>query len=148
MYCKIKIKIGNKELKTIVIIDTGNFLREPITQKPVIVIEKEELKNAMPEYILDNLEEIIIGKDLDLGIYSSKIRIIPFTSLGKENGILIGLKADKVVVEMKESIITINNAIIGIYNGCLTRSGKYHGLIGMDIIEGKSINSSVYEEIM
>ena len=100
------------------------------------------LVNIVPDYILNNLNEIINGKDIDLEDYSSKIRIIPFTSLGKENGILIGLKADSVEIDMEENTINIADVIIGIYNGHLSKNGKYKALIGLDILE----NSNMYNE--
>ena len=81
MYCNVKININLKSVYINAIIDTGNFLREPITKMPVIVVEKKALYNIIPNYILDNLNEIINGKDIDLGEYTSKIKIIPFTSL-------------------------------------------------------------------
>ena len=92
------------------------------------------------------MEEIIIGKEFNLEQYTSKIRIIPFTSLGKENGILLGLKADYITIELEENSIKIQNIIIGIFNGTLTKTGKYHGLIGLDIIEGKNENNLIYEK--
>jgi len=87
MYCNIKVNINSKYAYINAIIDTGNFLREPITKMPVIVVEKNELVNIIPDYILNNLNRIINGEDIDLQEYTSKIRIIPFTSLrqGKWN---------------------------------------------------------------
>ena len=58
----------------------------------------------MPEDLLVNEEDVL-----------SKIRIIPFSSLGKENGILLGIKADKVNICFEELSKDINNVIIGIY---------------------------------
>ena len=81
MYCNIKININSKYTYINAIIDTGNFLREPITKMPVIVVEKDMLNNVVPNYILDNLDKIINGEDIDLGEYTSKVRIVPFTSL-------------------------------------------------------------------
>ena len=134
----IKIYLNNGYIKTNVIIDTGNFLKDPITKTPVIVIEKNILFKIIPEKVLNNLDKIIIGNDIDLGEYREKIRIIPYTSLGKKNGILLGIKADKIQIMMEENVITKNNIIVGIYDGILSRSGKYHGLIGLDIIENES----------
>ncbi len=110
---------------------------------PVIVVEKNTLINVIPNYILDNLDKIINGKDIDLRDYSSKIRIIPFTSLGKENGILLGLKADNVTIQMEENTININDVIIGIYNGTLSKNGKYKALIGLDLLENSNINNEL-----
>lgn len=104
---------------------------------PVIVVEKNTLVNIIPNYILDNLNEIINGEDIDLKDYTSKIRIIPFTSLGKENGILLGIKADNVIVQQEEGEININNVIVGIYNGILSKSGKYKALIGLELLENR-----------
>ena len=91
MYCNIKVNINSKYTYINAIIDTGNFLREPITKMPVIVVEKDTLINIVPEYILNNIERIINGEDINLEEYSSKIRIVPFTSLrqGKRNIIRI-----------------------------------------------------------
>lgn len=137
LHCNIKVNINSKYAYINAIIDTGNFLREPITKVPVIVVEKNTLVNVIPEYILENLDKIINGADVDLKEYTSRVRIIPFTSLGKENGILLGLKADNVVVQMEENNININNVIIGIYNGVLSKTGKYKALIGLDLLENK-----------
>ena len=137
MYCKINININSKHRYINAIIDTGNFLREPITKIPVVVIEKEVLYGIIPDYILDNTNKIINGEDIDLKEFTSKIRIIPFTSLGKENGILLGLKADSILVELEENDINISNVIIGVYDGHLSKTGKYKALIGLDLLDYK-----------
>lgn len=135
MICYAKIIIDKKEVFIKAIIDTGNFLREPITKLPVMVVEKNLLYEIIPKNILDNLDKIINGEDVEIGEYISKIRLIPFTSLGKENGILIGIKADRVLIQRDEKNINIDNVIVGIYNGTLAKNGKYHGLIGLDMLE-------------
>lgn len=92
MYCNIKVNINSKYAYINAIIDTGNFLREPITKMPVIVVEKSTLVNIVPDYILNNLEKIINGEDINLEEYTSKIRIIPFTSLRKRKWNITGNK--------------------------------------------------------
>ena len=135
MYCDIEIKINNKYSYVKGVIDTGNFLKEPITKVPVVVVERKAIENIVPEHILNNLEEIINGKDVDLKEFANRIRIIPFASLGKENGILLGIKIDSIVVKQDEKTIKNNNVIIGIYNGRLTKNGKYKALIGLELLE-------------
>lgn len=134
MYCSLKICSGNKELELIAIVDTGNFLRDPITKMPVVVIENEKLVEVFPGSILNNVTNIINGKDVDLGEYSSKIRVIPFKSLGKENGLLLGIKIDEIEAEYQDIQYKHKDVIVGIYNGRLSRTGKYAGLVGVDII--------------
>lgn len=136
MFCNINIKIQGKEKNIKVMVDTGNLLKDPISGMPVIVIEHTELYDILPKEILNNLEKIL-GGDLEeipeniKNEYLSKLRVIPYSSLGKQNGMLLGIKADEVKVE--EEIIK-NNVIIGIYNKALTKRGEYNGLIGIELI--------------
>ena len=143
MICSIKLSINSKIIYLNAIIDTGNFLKDPISKMPVVVVEKECLNGLIPNKILDNLDKIINGEDVELNEYISKIRLIPFTSLGKENGILIGIKADSIVIENEE----IKNIIIGIYNGHLSKHGKYKALVGLDLLDSKDNNKLAYEKI-
>lgn len=141
MYCKINIQINQKNVHVKALIDSGNLLKEPISGYPVIVVEKYELVNILPINILDNLKEILkgnyLGKDEDneLEYYVSKFRVIPFSSLGKQNGMLLGIKADKVIISFEEEEISINNSIIGIYDEHLTKNGNYTALVGLDLLE-------------
>ena len=139
MFCDIEIKINNKEIKTKTMIDTGNMLKEPITNTPVIVVEHTLLYECMPKEILNNLENIIGGDfekvpDKIKEKYISKLKLIPFSSLGKQNGILIGIKPDyiKIITEEKEDIK--ENVIIGIYNKSLTKRGEYRALMGIELL--------------
>ena len=97
MYCKIKININSKLIYINAIIDTGNFLREPITKIPVVVVEKNALYNIIPDYILNNLNKIINGEDIDLKEFASKIKIIPFTSLRQRKWNIVGDKSQQYI---------------------------------------------------
>ena len=59
MFCTIKIKLNEQEIETKAMIDTGNLLKEPITNTPVIVVEHTLLYECMPKEILNILEYII-----------------------------------------------------------------------------------------
>lgn len=91
MLCDLEIfyKGNYQKLKTM--IDTGNLLKEPISQTDVIIVEKNSLRGMIVDEILDNIDNIIQGKWLDSkeDIYSYKFKVIPFSSLGNDNGLLI-----------------------------------------------------------
>ena len=138
MFCNVNIKIQGKEKNIKVMIDTGNLLKDPISGMPVIVIEHTELYDILPKELLNNLEKIL-GGDLESipenikNEYLPKLRVIPYSSLGKQNGMLLGIKADEVKIEKEEENIR-KNVIIGIYNKALTKRGEYNGLIGIELI--------------
>lgn len=126
MLYKIKIKFNGTEKILNAIIDTGNMLREPISGLPVAVIEKEVLYNVLPQELLDNIDSILGG---DVQKLQEKIRIkfetklvlIPFASLGKEHGMLVGVKLDEFYV-LQNDVFIKKNAIIGIYNKKLSKN--------------------------
>jgi stage II sporulation protein GA (sporulation sigma-E factor processing peptidase) len=125
---KIDIVLNNKTAKVNAILDTGNSLKDPISNYPVIVVEYEALQLALPDRLAvvfnsngseinyDNLCGILDNTDLVL-----KIRLIPFSTLGRQNGMLIGIKPDIVRLTGKKCKREIKDVVIGIYNN----NGKF-----------------------
>ena len=142
MVCDMEIFYKGKYQKLKTMIDTGNLLKEPISQTDVIIVEKNSLKGIVSDEILDNLDNIVQGKWLDSinYIHSYKFKLIPFSSLGNDNGLLIGFKPDYIKIFDEEECIR-NDVIIGIYNGKLCKSNLYTSLIGLDILTNKKVTS-------
>ena len=141
LICEITVEIENRKITTKALIDTGNMLKEPITNTPVVVIEHTLLYDVIPKEILNHLEEIIGGdfekipEDIK-NKYVSKLKLIPYSSLGKQNGMLLGIKAKKLIIvkgEEKEKIEK-ENIILGIYDKSLTKKGEYRAIIGMEFV--------------
>ena len=139
MFCDVEVELNNKKIKTRAMIDTGNLLKEPITNTPVIVLEHTLLYECVPKEILDNLESILGGELVKIpeeirNEYISRLKLIPFASLGKQNGMLVGIKADSLKIMQDEQEKESKNVIVGIYNKSLTKRGEYRALIGIDLL--------------
>ena len=137
-YINLIISYYNKQTSVRALLDTGNSLHDPISNFPVIVTEYDCLKNILPENFLKavksdtlNFENISCISDT---VLLNKLRIIPFSSLGKENGMLIGFRPDSVVADINETNRTIENVIIGICSVRLSKDGSFHALINPEII--------------
>lgn len=139
--CEIEIFYQGKNTKLKTFIDSGNLLKEPISQANVIVVEKESLKNIVDQNFLDNTKNILSGNLLSTGtdILKNKIKIIPFSSLGNENGMLVGFKPDYIKI-YDDDVKTASNVIIGIYDGKLTKTNLYTSLIGLNILKESDVN--------
>ncbi len=139
MICDIEIILNNKKINTKALIDTGNMLKEPITNTPVVVVEKILLYECIPKEILNNINQII-GGDLEKipqqiqSQYISKLKLIPFSSLGKQYGMLLGIKVQQIKIIKESEEITKENIIVGIYQQSLTKNGEYQALMGMEFI--------------
>lgn len=139
MFCNIKVKLNNKEIEVKAMLDTGNLLKEPITNIPVIVIEHTLLYECIPKQILNNIDDILGGdfskiSDEIKQKYMTKLKFIPFSSLGKQNGMLLGIKPDYVIIkDENDDEKKLNEIIIGIYNKSLTKRGEYRALMGLEL---------------
>ena len=137
MFCEVEILCNEKNIKTTAMIDTGNLLKEPITNTPVIVVEHTLLYDCIPKEILNHLEELL-GGDFEKipekikEEYITKLKFIPFSSLGKQNGMLLGIRADNVIIKTEEKEEKKENIILGMYPNSLTKRGEYRALIGIE----------------
>lgn len=146
IFYDINIFIYGKSIKVRALLDTGNMLKDPLTNRPVIIVTKRSLSKIVPEPILDNINLIIGGDRLGQIINKEvpkRIKVIPFKSLGNEHGILIGIKSDKIIVDNCE----IKDVIIGIYEKEFSRTKKYDALIGIDLLDEEECNYELNRKI-
>lgn len=129
----VEIFIGTKKAKIKALLDTGNMLKDPITNRSVIVVAKRSLQSILTREILDDITLVLggdkIGNLLNEEL-ASRIKLIPFNSLGNEHGILLGIKSDKIIVDDME----IKDVIIGIYGKEFSKTKRYDALIGIDLL--------------
>ncbi len=140
IYYPIKIFCGTQEASLNVLADTGNTLCDPISNAPVIVAEYKAIKGFFPESIKEMFTE---NNECDLyrlsaavegGDFWGKFRMIPFSAIGRQNGLLLGFRPDRVEITQDDTKITLDNTVIGIYNLCLTKDGAYQGLINPQLL--------------
>lgn len=138
MFYNIEILINDKTKKISALLDTGNFLKEPITGMPVVIVEKRQMEKILPVEILENINTIIEGnldKITNIQEYVERFRVIPFSSIGNKSGLLLGIKPDLIKVEHEDGdIISKKNVILGLYEDRLSKNGKYQALIGLDLV--------------
>lgn len=144
MIYEIKIKIGEKKLDVKAMLDTGNLLKDPISGMPVVVVEKKQLYSLLPTKLLDNIDKLIGGEgeslldQIEEKEVLTRFRMIPFSSVGKQNGLMLGFKADQVVIEKEDGSQIKEDVIIGIFNQTLSKTQNYSALIGLDLLEEKN----------
>ncbi|WP_243183302.1 sigma-E processing peptidase SpoIIGA [Anaerosolibacter carboniphilus] len=141
IYVPICIEIENQKSQVKALIDTGNSLHDPLSKYPVIIVEYEAIKDLLPLDIqgMFNNSSKDINLDLITGIIQSsqwmnRFRMIPFKSLGKDNGMLIGFKPDCVELQDNNHSKCIKEIIIGIYTRKLSTDGDYHALLHPDLL--------------
>ena len=117
---------------TLGLIDTGNCLFDPITGKPVIVIEMSLLKEVLEPSLYNDLQTIIKFEDASYHISSenvTKIRLIPFQSIGRKRGILPAIVLDEVEIRKDTQFLSSKRVIAALYDDALSQSKEYQVIL-------------------
>lgn len=139
--CSLEIAFRGKIIKIKTLVDSGNLLKEPISNKDVIVVQKSSLEELIDKEILDEAISMVKGNligDMSEDFYKFKFKVIPFSSLGNENGVLVGFKPDYIKIYSDEEFIK-KDVIIGIYDGTLSKTNLYTSLIGLGCFKKEGV---------
>ena len=132
------IILNGKKGKLTVLLDTGNELREPLSKTPVLVVEYHTVRHLFPAHICFLLDKYLaedvtkIFTECKDGIWTRRMKLIPFQSIGREHGMLLGIQPDQVVLYGKETVQT-KDVIVAISNYSLGKRG-YQGIANTDIL--------------
>jgi stage II sporulation protein GA (sporulation sigma-E factor processing peptidase) len=144
----LEILHKGKQVKIKTLMDSGNLLKDPISKMDVIIVEKTSLKEIIDKEGFEYMEKMkkanLLEDDAKVG-YKYKFKLIPFSSLGNENGMLIGFKPDYIKIYGEEENIR-TDVIIGIYEGKLTKTNKYTSLVGINILKRSGITNENFRE--
>lgn len=136
----LKVLFDQNEVFVDALIDTGNQLQDPLTNIPVVVVEYTALRHLLPPEVQSAFEKncdpdiMEVLESLALTSWSTRFRVIPFTSLGKNNGILMGFRPDRLEILKKDRLVTTEKVIIGIYTRELSPEGSYRALLNPDVL--------------
>lgn len=121
MLVAVKLVHKGKERLLTGLIDTGNSLREPYTGKPVHIVCEETISSLLE------------SQDL----HTERFKLVPFTSVGKNHGLIKVITIDELwVYTIEDTLKYTNDAIyiknevaIGLYEGSLSNVGEFQMLL-------------------
>ena len=86
-------------MKLLALRDTGNTLQDPLTGRPVVVVEGEKLRPLLPE--LPRLDRqslahpVELLRDLEGTAGDLRLQLLPYRAVGVECGLLLALRVDR-----------------------------------------------------
>jgi len=142
----VTIIFVGQEIHLQAMVDTGNQLKDPFTGIPVIIVEYEALISILPQEvkeIFSQVKENDLEKTYDLlskSDWCSRFRLIPFNSLGRANGMLLGFRPDGIIIHQKGEKSKLTKVIVGIYNHSFSLDGDYQALLHPQILPSMAEN--------
>jgi len=114
---QIEIFVNNKSVSVNALIDTGNNLYDPISQQPVILVEKDVIKKIINLNTPDDYKYI----------KENKMRVIPFFDANGNSNIIYAFKPQRICnTSDKKDIV---NTLIGISEHKLSPDQSYQALM-------------------
>jgi len=108
----VTLRVQGKEAYCKGFWDSGNSLRDPITGRPVVLLEKSILEKYK------------------IPIPVKGFRVIPFHSVGMENGVLKGFVADELLVQDDRGYERCyRKTVVAIYEGRLSMKEEYQMIL-------------------
>lgn len=119
-YVPISVHHGMQTLALTALVDTGNTLRDPVSGWPVLVVGAAAAVKLLPltrEQLANPVDTLATAK-------LPGLRLIPYSAVGQNTGLLLGIRPDRVEVEGKEMEYIIAFAPQNLGNG------QYQALAG------------------
>lgn len=136
----VTIKVGEKSKSLKAFIDTGNELTDPMTKKPVIVVNIESIRNILGEELYTN---ILSFYNDNKGNYekllsqnnNKNLKIIRYNTISSKGEMMVILTPDELEVKSNDNLITMADAVIGIYPKNISQKEDYDALLFNKILE-------------
>lgn len=130
----LEIHYAGKIEHVLGLLDTGNMLYTPIGHRPVLVVTYDVIKNLLTEEECRDIESCHndMGKLLELD--KGPKYIIPFHSMGCEEGLLWGIMSECIILHKGVFERKISECVIGIAFEKICGDRVYKALIHPDFI--------------
>lgn len=125
------LTLGEGQVTLTALVDTGNTLTDPHTNRPVMVAEGEKLAALLPEGAGLSAQQLRNPIATMVGIthhqLKGRCRLLPYQAVGVECGMLLALRLDKVTVGGED----YGSILVALSPTRVSDGGGYCALIGV-----------------
>lgn len=133
----VTICLNGQSLTTTALIDSGNELVDPLTNRAVIICEASFLAGFFSEEEWKNIMHHVLEENNELANQQKRpaLYIIPFQTVGAPSNYLYALKPEKISIMYKGEMLETKKLFIGIQMEKLSSDTSYHCLLHPKIIQ-------------
>lgn len=134
VYLPIEVELLGRRVRVTALLDTGNRLVDPLTGQPVIILGGDLREALLPPEALYAVETAAENPAEGVGLLAetplaSRLRLIPYSTLGRENGLLVSFRADAVRLADEEEGPGAGQTLVAFHRLPLDSAGNYRALI-------------------
>lgn len=124
------IGYGGKSTSVTLLIDTGSSLRDPVTNRSVIVVDRSQVLRLLPREVAEALsrrrDPTAAVESLGGTRYAHILRLIPYSAVGVDGGLLPAFLPDTVTVGGKPR----SGTLVALSPTPVSDGAIYSGIIG------------------
>lgn len=128
----VELRLGDRRVTVMALRDTGNSLRDPLTNRSVLVADWEVARSLVPRQVGRSLDAGAFGRPAELlprlagQMPEGGWRLIPYRAVGTGSGLLVAMKCDRVRIGKK----TVPGALVAFSPTRVSDGGAYRALAG------------------
>lgn len=131
LYYEVELSLGKRRKRATALLDTGNHLREPVSRKPVILMDiafagellDEGTGRAVSEFYRTGL----------VGETGERIRLVPYHSVGKSHGLLIAVFLESLTIQMEQKAVVLKEVCAALTEEPVSARGEYQVLLNAEL---------------
>jgi len=141
------ISFGGRAVRLPALLDTGNSLSDPVTGNPVVIAEYEALKEILSPRVREAVDKYgpdqgaaVLG-ELGEEIAGGHFRLIPYRSVGRDNGWLVGFRPDEVEVSQGGHTHRTGRVVVALCGDRLDGETPCRALIPPALLDNSLLNN-------
>lgn len=128
-FCTITMANNGRQAGLRALMDTGNHLTDPLTNRPVVIAEYESIRTLLPEAarsVLDTLPKKEFALAIETLPIDCKFKLVPYKTVGHEFDMLLAFRPEQISIGGKRA----DGALVAISPNPISDGGAYTALTG------------------
>lgn len=135
-FCRVLLRAQGRTADIMGFYDTGNLLTDPLTNKPVSIVEEQAITALLPPGVLTGLKDMeeTVGKYDDPLWESLHPHFIVFSSVGGHGGTLPAVMLEEMCIYRGEQLIYVYHPVVAVSDTSFHPKGKYQIILNGKIM--------------
>lgn len=136
----LEVVCEGQKVKMTALVDTGNQLKDPLNRQSVVIADVDALERLLPPEVVEVMHSLEAGDPnaldrlAEISVWRTRLRLIPFSSVGRSSGMMIGFRPDEVKVGGRNLPGELQPTI-AIHPFKLDPYGEYNALVPPHLVE-------------
>lgn len=118
----VEVYIDGEIIQLKGLIDSGNLLTDPFTKAPVMIMDITKINSSLQ---LDELHSNTLSSIESQHPWYSRVRLIPFRSVGQEHQMLVAIRPDRIKIMHANEQYIVKHCLVGLSTQRLSSDGDF-----------------------